>query len=188
MRMLGRNLVTLLLIAVMAIPAMSSPVLRHSHADGDKSHEHGVATVERHEHSQQRGSKHSHSSRHSHSTEATSAKLSHDGHATHSANSPVEHRHVFWLGFECSWPLSVPDRSDSRQPGPNGDQWVPLISEVTLPDAFQVGSHIPAVDLLTPTELTPRLTAHSEVRPLPQPAAALLCDTACRERSGVLVI
>ena len=188
MRMLGRNLVTLLLIAAMAIPAVSSPGLRHSHVDGDKSHEHGVATVEPHGHSHQHGSKHSHSSRHVHKTEATSAKHSHDGRATHCASSPVEHCHVFWLGLECSWPLSVPDRSDSRQPVPNADQWVPLIPEINLPDSAHEESSILATDFLSPTKLTPRLPARSEVRPRRQPAAALLCDTARRERSGVLVI
>lgn len=184
MRSLGHLLMTLLLIAVMAIPAMSPPALRHSHADGDKSHQHGAASAERHTH----GPRHAHSPRHRHSADAAKTKHTHDDRASQSPQSPVEHLHVFWFGIQFSLPLSAPERSDSPRPMVSTEQWVPLISEVTLPDAFQVGSHIPAVDLLTSTELTPRLTAHSEVRPLPQLAAALLCDAARRERSGVLVI
>lgn len=184
MRFTARNLVTLLLIAVMAMPAVSPPALRHRHADGDKSHQHGVATVER---SQTSGSRHSHSSQHSHRVETVMAKESHDDRPTPSANSPVEHLHVFWFALQSSLPVPAPERSDSPRSSASTEQWVPLISEVTLPDASQVGSHIPAFDLLMPTELTPRLPAQSEVR-LRQPAVALLCDTARRERSGVLVI
>ncbi len=185
MRLLARNLVTLLLIAVMAMPAVSSPALRHRHADGDKSHQHGVATVER---SQTSGPRHSHSSQHSHRVETVMAKESHDDRATPSANSPVEHLHVFWFGFQSSLPVSAPERSDSPRSSASTEQWVPLISEVTLPDASQGGSQIPAVDLLTPTELTPRLPVRSEVRPPHESVVALLCDTARRERSGVLVV
>lgn len=186
MRLSARNLSTLLLIAVMAMPAVSSPAVRHRHADGDKPHQHGVASADRHGHSHTHGSRHS--PRHSHSADATKAKHSHDGRASHSAQSPVEHLHVFWFGFQSSLPLPAPERSDSPRPTASTEQWVPLISEVTLPDASQLGSHIPALDLLTPTELTPRLPAHSKIRPLRQSAVALLCDTARRERSGVLVI
>lgn len=188
MRLLARNLTTLLLIAVMTVPPVSSPALRHRHADGDKSHRHGAASTERHGHSHTHGLRHSHSPRHRHSADATKAKYSHDDRASHSAQSPVEHLHVFWLGFQSSLPLSAPERSDSPRPMAATEQWVPLISEVTLLDASQVGSHILAFDLLTPTELTPRLPTLSEVRPRQQPAVALLCDTARRERSGVLAI
>lgn len=188
MRLLARNLMTLLLIAVMAMPAVSSPALRHRHVDGDKSHEHDVATAELPGHSHGHGSSHSPSPRDCHSADATTAKHSHDDRVSHSAESPVEHLHVFWFSFQSSLPLSAPERSDSPRPTANTEQWVPLISEVTLPDASQVGSQIPAVDLLTPTELTPRLPSRSEVRPPHESAVALLCDTARRERSGVLVI
>ncbi len=188
MRVLDHNLVTLLMIAVMAIPAVSSPAFRHRHADGDKSHQHGVASAERHEHSHSHGPSQSQSPRHSHAADATKAKHAHDDRASHSAQPPVEHLHVFWFGFEFSLPLSAPGRSDSPQPTASTEQWVPLISEVTLLDAPQDGSRILAVDLLMPTDLAPRLSARANARPLRQPAVALLCDTARRERSGVLVI
>lgn len=187
MRLPALNLVTLLLITVLVMPVVSSPTLRHSHADGDKSHQHEVESAKRHGHSHSHGSRHSHASRHSHRAKATRDKHSHDDRVNHSAQSPVEHLHVFWFGFQSSLPLSTPERSDSPRPTASTEQWVPLISEVTLPDASQVGSHVPSLDLLTPTELTPGLLACSEVR-LRQPVVALLCDTARRERSGVLVI
>ena len=177
MRLLARNLVTLLLIAVMAMPAVSSPALRHSHADGDKSHQHGVASAERHGHSHTHGH-----------ANATKAKHSHDDRVSHSPQSPIEHLHVFWFGFQTSMPLSAPDQSESPRPMASTEQWVPLISEISLPDAVQDGSTMLAVDLFTPTGLTPRMPARSEVRPPPESAVALLCDTARRERSGVLVI
>ncbi len=180
MRLFARNLVTLLLIAVMALPAVSSPALRHSHADGDKSHRHDVASVEDHVHSQ--------SSRHSHRTDTKTPKHAREDRANPSAQLPVEHLHVFWLGFESSLPLSAPDRSDSPSPSTSTEQWVPLISEISLPDDTQDRVQFLAVDLFTPTELTPRLPARSEVRPPHESAVALLCDAARRERSGVLVI
>ena len=184
MQSLGHILMTLMLIAVMAVPAVSSPALRHSHADGAKSHQHGAASAERHTHRP----RHTHSPRHHHSADAAKTKHTHDDRASHSPQSPVEHRHVFWFGFQFSLPLSAPERSDSPRPAASTEQWVPLISAVTLPDASQVESRIPERDHLTPTELTPRLSARSEVRPRQQPAVVLLCDTARRERSGVLVI
>ena len=174
MRLLGRKLVTLLLVVVMAMPAVSSPALRHSHADGDKSHQHGVESAERHGHSHTHGH-----------ANATKAKHSHDDRVS---QSPVEHLHVFWFGFQTSLPLSAPESSDSPRPMASTEQWVPLISEVTLPDAAQDGSTMLAVDLFTPSGLTPRLPARSEVRPPHESAVALLCDAARHERSGVLVI
>ena len=172
MRLFGRNLVTLLLIAVMAMSAVSSPALRHRHADGDKSHQHGVATVEHH----------------SHDTEATTAKHSHEDRSNHSAQLPVEHLHVFCFALQSSLPVPAPERSESPRSSASTEQWVPLISEVTLSDASQFGSLISAFDLLIPTELPPRLPARPEVRPPHESAVALLCDTARHERSGVLVI
>lgn len=181
MRSLGRKLMTLLLIAVMAMPAASSPALRHSHADGDKPHQHRTALADHHTH----GPRHSHSPRHHHLTNTSKTKRTHDEHAS---PSPVEHRHVFWFGFQASLPLPVPERSDSSRPPAGTEQWVPLITEVTLPDASQIGSRIPEVDRLAPSELTPRLPTRCDVRLRQRSAAALLCDTARRERSGVLVI
>lgn len=188
MRLFGRKLVTLLLIALMTMPVMSSPVLRHRHADGDTPHRHHVAKAEHREESHARGHKHSHSSRHSHRVDALAAKDSHDVHAAVLAKSSVEHFHVFWLGFQGFLPLPTSDQSDSPRPMANADQWVPLIPEVNLPSADRAASNLLTPDDFLPTELTPRLPARSVPRP-PQPSAALLlCDTARHERSGVLVI
>ncbi len=188
MRSLGCKLVTLLLIIEMAMPAMSSPALRHSHANGDRSHRHDVATHDRHGHSHANGFRHSKASRHRHHPETTTAKHSRGHRPSQFAQPQVEHLHVFWLGFEFSMPLSAPVHPDSPRPMASTEQWVPLISEVILPEASQVGSESLAFDRLTPTELTPRLPARSEVRPPHELAVTLLCDTARRARSGVLVI
>ena len=184
MRFFGRNLVILLLIAVMEMPVVSPPALRHSHPDGDTSHRYDVATVKLHGHSHAHGPRHSHSSGQGHRTEAAKAKHSHDDRASHSAQSPVEHYHVFWFGFEFSMPLPAPEHSDSPRTMANVEQWVPLISEIILPDAATDGSSVRIADLAMPTGLTPRLPA----RPLQKSATAWLCDTARHERSGVLVI
>ena len=186
MRLLGCKLVTLVLIAVMAMPAVSPPALRHSHAGGDTSHKHEVATDEPHGHSHAHGPRPS--SRHSHQTAPTTAKHSHDHQAAHSATSPAEHVHVFWFGFEFSMPMPAPVRSDSPRPIVGVDQWVPLIWEFTLPEAAADGSRIRATDLAMPTVQEPLLAVRSVVPPLQQTAATWLCDTARRERSGVLVI
>lgn len=188
MRFLSRNLVTVLLIVVMAMPALSPPALRHSHAAGDRPHDHRVA---QRGHSHSHGPTHSHSSRHHHRhhrTDVTTAKHSHDAGEAHSATPPVEHYHVFWFGFTTSLPLPAPEHSDSPGAMPKKDQWVPLAPEIRLPDATQDGSTLVAVDLCTPTCLTPRLPDRSEAHPPRRCAIVLLCDTARRERSGVLVV
>lgn len=189
MRFSGRNLLTLLLIVVMAMPALSPPALRHTHADGDRSHDHRVAATD-HEHTHSHGPTHSHSPRHSqrHAADLKTAKHSHNGCEGHSATPHVEHFHVFGFGFTTSLPLPAPERSDSPRAIPNVDQWVPLISEVPLPDTSQDGLNVLVAELCTPATLTPRMADRSEIRPLRQSAVNLLCDTARRERSGVLVI
>ncbi len=188
MRSWARKLVTLLLIALLAMPAMSSPGLRHRHANGDKSHRHDVTTFARHEHSHARGATHSHSSRHRHGDAMATAKHSHDRHVKDSAQVPVEHAHVFLLGIEFSIPIPQSERSDTPQPIANAERWIPLISEVSLPKDAHEGTRFLADDLFAPVELMPRWPARSEVRPLRDSAEAFLCDTARRERSGVLII
>lgn len=187
MRTLGRNLLTLFLIALMAIPAVSAPVLRHSHADGDTLHRHSAATVVGHGHSHAHGAKHSHSPRHVHRLGAT-AKHTHKNSATRSAALPVAHAHLFWFGFEWSLPIPASGRSDSDRLAASVEQWVPLVSEIVLQDASQAGASIVAADRALPAELEPHLVVRSVNRPLNEPIVAWLCDTARRERSGVLVI
>lgn len=185
MRTLGRNLLTLLLIALMAIPAVSPPVLQHSHADGNTSHRHGAVIVAGHGHSHAHGAKHSHSSRHVHRS-GTTAKHTHNNSAVRSAAFPVTHAHLFWFGIEWSVPGS--DRSDSGRWDSSVEQWVPLVSEIVLPEARQDGSSVVATDRAMPTGLEPLLTVRSVDRSLNERAMTWLCDIARRERSVVFVI
>jgi hypothetical protein len=188
MRFSGRNVVTVMLIVVMTTPALSSPALLHSHADGNKPHSHHAPVVAHHEHSHSHGQRHSHSSRHHHRAGEKAAKHSHDVPATNSATPPTGHYHVYWFGFTVSLPLPTPQHPDSQRTMPNLDQWVPLVSDIRLPDSVPDGSSVVLVDLCTPTELTPRLPDRSEAQPLRRCPIVLLCDTARRERSGVLVV
>lgn len=187
MRTLGRRLLTLLMIALMAIPAVSPPVLWHSHTDGDTSHRHNAATAVGCRHSHAHGATYSYSPRHDHRS-GTTAKHTHQDSATRSAAFPVSHAHLFWLSFEWSLPIPASDRSDSDRLFANVEQWVPLVSESVLPDAQQDGAYIVAADRALPEELEPRLVACSVERPPNEPIVACLCDIARRERSGVLVI
>lgn len=184
MRVAGRNFVTLLLIVVMAIPVLSPPRLRHRHADGNESHRHDATAAARHGHSHSHGSIHTHC----HGNDSKAASHSHNAAEISTAAPAVEHDHVFWFGFEISLPRPASERSDSTQPVSCVDQWVPLISDVRLPDPAENGSNISAVDHLMPAALTPHSLNRSKIRPLNQPAEKWLCDTARRERSGVLVI
>jgi hypothetical protein len=185
----GRNLVTVLLCVVMAMPALSPPALRHSHADGETSHRHHVAKSQHREGSQARGHKHSHSSRHHHRV-AAAVRDSHAEDASLLTKSPVEHFHVFWLGFRRFLSQSLPtsERSDSPPSLANVNQWVPLVPETNLTSSVQDESTLLTADAFLPTELTPQLSACSAPRPPQTPAACLLCDTARHERSGVLVV
>lgn len=186
MRFVGHNLVTLVLVVVIAMPALSPPALLHSHTNGDTSHNHLAAATPSHGYSHSHGPRHNHSSQHSHRVEAKTARHSHDSSAAHSANAPFAHYHVFWFGFTTSLP--APERSDSQRPMADAVEWVPLISETGLPDPIEDGSNFVAVDLATPTGLVRQLPVRHEIRPQSASAMGLLCDTARRKRSGVLVI
>jgi hypothetical protein len=189
MQFFGRNLVTVLLCVVMAMPALSPPALRHSHADGETSHRYHVAKSQHRERAHARGHKHSHSSRHHHRVNAA-VKGSHGDDASLLTKSPVEHFHVFWLGFHGLLSQSLPtsERSDSKHPLVSATEWVPLVPETNLPSSVQDQSTFLTADAFLPTELTPLLPAASAPRPPQTPAACLLCDTARHERSGVLLV
>jgi hypothetical protein len=151
MELSDRNLVTPLLIVVMAMPVMSPPALRHSHADGETSHRHHVAKSEHREGPQARGHKHSHSSRHHHRV-AAAVKDSHAEDASLLTKSPVEHFHVFWLGFRGFLSQSLPtsERSDSQPSLANVDQWVPLVPEINLPSSVHDESTFLTADAFLP--------------------------------------
>ncbi len=182
MRTISHSLLTWLLIAVMAIPAVSPLALRHSHVGGDASHRHESASAATHKHEHE----HSHSTRHSHRDAV--ARHVHGDEATQVSGSPVEHRHVVWVGFVWTMPTPVSDPSGSRDPiAATVGQWILLSSEVTLPNDCQDAASFVAADLAIPSRLEPRLTVRPILR-LDEPPVSLLCDTARRERSGVLVV
>lgn len=187
MRRLCHHLLTLLLIALIAMPAVSPPVLRHRHEHGETSHQHVTTTAVTHKHLHAHGAKHSHSARHVHVSQTT-AKHAHEKLVARVTAVPVTHTHLIWFGIEWSVPVPASERSDSTPPTASVEQWVPLIPEVVLPDGGQDGSSIVAAACGLPSELEPRVAVRSVIFPLNEPVMARLCDIARRERSGVLVV
>lgn len=200
-----RRTVCVLLIAVMASGALSSPVLRHTHAISDhdqppiesKTHSHRHPHSHRHTHGHSHG--HSHAHGHSHSvaqsrkgriSQADDDLSSADAAATEPVSTksgptmtgPVfVHYHLVWLGIPLTLPSSPADSAD--QPDLE-DQWVPLLPELVL-NPVETESQNPnlccdvvekvAFATVTPPRVVP-------------PDISLLCDSARRVRSGVLRI
>ena len=163
-----RRILTVLLIAMLASGAFSAPAWRHSHPMS--------------EHSSPQDGAVSHSQGHPHSDHHHGHR--HDTESDTLGEPPVEHLHVIWFGIPLTLPVSPDDSSE--HPSTSGE-WVPLLSEMLPPhvvvvaetlglDSFDFGASPVAV------EKPPR--AESFV----PPKVSLLCDTARRERSGVLNI
>lgn len=174
-----RRIVAMLLIAVLASSAMSSPVLRHTHAISDhrqpqreaKPFSHGHPHSHRHPHSHAYSHRH-----HDHGERASSGPMQ--------TESPVEHIHLVWLGFDLTlpaYPSNSSDRSDT------GDEWAPLLGEMVQAQVEAVtddpnlsGGNLQAMAFAIVT--LPRMV------PSAPPDVSQMCDTARRERSGVLRI
>ncbi len=182
-----RRIVAMLLIAVLASGALSSPVLRHTHAMSD--HAQPQRNAKTHSHSHGHGQSHSHG----HHDHDQPNDVGHDQGVSHNeattakptlTESAVEHVHLVWLGFEMTLPVSPSDSSDSSD---TRNDWIPLLGEMVPAqvEAAAVGppladGHIQHMALAAVTPQRVVLSA--------QPDDSQLCDTARRERSGVLRI
>lgn len=162
----SRRVLIVLLIANLASGALSAPAWRHSHAISEHSPTHGQADGDSHGH------------RHGHSHH-------HDTSAVQTMGEPtVEHLHVMWFGIPLTLPASPDDSSD--RPSTLGE-WVPLLSEM-LPPQIVVASDVLGLDLFDATVLAIAIETPPRAEPFGPPKVLLLCDTARRERSGVLNI
>lgn len=178
-----RRIVAVLLIAVLASGALSSPVLRHTHAMSDHSQPQREAKPHSHSHA------HGHSHSHGHHDHDQPADVSRD-HGERAKSEPtltesaVEHIHLVWLGFEMTLPVSPGDSSDRSD---TGDEWVPLLSEMvqTQVETAADGPHLADGHV---QEMAFAVVTPPRVVPFTPPDVSRLCDTARRERSGVLNI
>lgn len=163
-----RRILIVLLIANLASGALSAPAWRHSHAISEHSPAHG--RTDGHSHGHRHGHSHDHAHRHD---------------AAETMGEPaVEHLHVMWFGILLTLPTS-PDDSSNR-PSTLGE-WVPLLSEM-LPPQVVVASDVLGLDLFDAIELAVEIESPPRAEPFVPPKVSLLCDTARRERSGVLII
>ena len=184
-----RRIVAMLLIAVLASGALSSPVLRHTHAMSDhsqpqreaKPHSRGCPHLHSHTHG------HSHS--HGHHDHGQPSDVNHN-HGERAKSEPtltepaVEHVHLVWLGFEMTLPVSPTESSDRSD---TGDEWVPLLGEMVpiQVEAVADGPNLAGGDV---QEIAFAVVTPPRVVPFVPPDVSRLCDTARRERSGVLQI
>jgi hypothetical protein len=163
---------TMLLIANLASGALSGPAWRHSHAMSEHSPPDSKAASHSHGHAH----RHVHSHEHSHH---------HDTDAAQTLGEPaVEHLHVMWFGMPLTLPVSSDDSSD--RPSSSGE-WVPLVSEM-LPPQIVAAADVLGLDLCNVTVLAIPIETPPRAEPFVPPRISRLCDTARRERSGVLNI
>ncbi|MDB5342031.1 MAG: hypothetical protein JWP89_408 [Schlesneria sp.] len=172
-----RRVAAVLLIAVLASSTMSSPALRHIHAITDHRQPQREAKPLSHGHPHRHSHSHAHShGHHDHSERATSAPMQ--------TVSTVEHIHLVWLGFDLTLP-ALPANSSDRSD--TGDEWAPLLGEmvqaqveVVTDDPNLSGGNTQAMAFVILT--LPHMV------PSAPPDVSQVCDTARRERSGVLRI
>jgi len=108
----------------------------------------------------------------------------HDGDAAQTLGEPeVEHLHVMWFGIPLTLPVSPDDSSD--RPSSSG-AWVPLVSEMLPPQV--VATDVLGLDLFDAVVSAVTVESPPRAEPFVPPRISLLCDTARRERSGVLKI
>lgn len=165
-----RRVLIVLLIANLASGALSAPAWRHSHPMSEHSSPHG--RTDGHSHGHRQGHSHDHS--HHHDTDAAQTL----------GEPAIEHLHVMWFGIPLTLPASPDDSSD--RPSTLGER-VPLLSE-TLPPQIVVASDVLSLDLFDAAVLTFAIETPPRAEPFVPPKVSLLCDTARRERSGVLKI
>lgn len=182
-----RRIVAMLLIAVLASGALSSPVLRHTHAMSE--HSQPQRNAKTHSHGHPRSHAHGHSHSHGHHDHDQGSDVSHD-HGERAQSDPiltesaVEHLHLVWLGFEMTLPVSPGDSSDRSE---TGDEWVPLLGEM-VPAQAEAAADGPNLTGGDVQEMAFVVETPPRVVPSAPPDVSSLCDTARRERSGVLRI
>lgn len=161
-----RRVLTVLLIAILASGALSAPALRHTHA------------MSEHAESRNSAAEHSHSHHHGDA-------YRHGSEAEPTFHEPaVEHLHVLWFGIGLTLPVSPDDSSDR----PNTvDEWVPLLSEM-LPPQVVATSDVLDLNSTAVGASAFAVTTPARAEPFVPPKISRLCDTARRERSGVLNI
>jgi hypothetical protein len=206
-----RRTVCMLLIAVVASGALSSPVLRHTHAISDHdqppseskthSHTHPHPHPHPHPHRHSRGHSHQHSHAHGHSHSVAHSRKGRISQADHDLSSAavaatesvstksgptltgpvVVHFHLVWLGIPLTLPPSPVDSADHPD---LEDQWVPLLPELVL---IPVETQPQALNLGCDDVEKVAFATVTPPRVVP-PDISLLCDSARRVRSGVLRI
>ena len=167
-----RRLVTVLLIANLASGVWSTPALRHSHAMSEHADARQPAASHSHGHSQ--AHHHHHGDAHRHHAKAPPSL----------SDAPVEHLHVVWFGI----PLTLPASSDGSPDRSNlVSEWAPLLGEM-LPPQIVVASDVLDFGSLPFGASAFAVVTPPRAEPIVPPKIAWLCDTARRERSGVLNI
>jgi hypothetical protein len=150
--------------------SLAPPPLRHLHDGGSRPHSHQQASHAPHHHG------HRHAHRHSHETASI---------------EPQAHLHLSWLFIDWSFPVQSPGDSD---PSERGTQLPPAVTaKASAPATHAVDDGSRWLDLslfgagheLAPTFEVLRSPSFGDAL---RPAGGLLCDTARRERSGVLLI
>jgi hypothetical protein len=158
-----RKCVSLLTSAALLLALLTPPAVPHAHADGDRPHSH--APAERHQHG--------HPAHHHHG-----GALQRNVTA-----APIAHTHLSLLFFD----FTLPQRDEGESDAPSSLQLLPVAGCSLISQSAPVGdspSSAAASDAV-PRELPPISTPGGGTGPR---ARNLLCDSARRARTGVLLI
>jgi len=186
----ARKCVNLLLTVAMLSGTANPLVIRHSHADGERSHSHAVVHREhahRHHHTGHRGHiHHGHSHRgHSHRADHVHPRVA--GSEREQFQPSADHLHLSWFGIEVTWPQPM-GNSGNDEPADESAEFVRLNSSEAMmrsePLHFAQTVSVPAHTLGSQSSFA---TTDAIFDPIDDSARILLCDTARRERSGVLL-
>ena len=171
--------VSLLLLAVVLPISIAPPGLRHTHANGNRTHQH-----DDHHHGQmaQVGKHHAHP--HDHENQLTPS--SRHAKLWLLARS-VPHVHWTFLGFHFTLPISGKTNSEGEDHNASLAIVVPTVSAIVLPESRLAKSDaLPRLELRA--DLDNRINIGAASPFIPQAESSPLCDTARHERSGVQLI
>jgi hypothetical protein len=173
-----KRVVSLALVAIMLPVGVVSPGVCHAHADGDRPHRHV-----RNEHSHQR----EHGHHNSEKLVQTSHHRHHDGDCA--LARATSHAHVNLLGFHITLPVS--DRDGDRESEQSSEFTHFVIAHTVMPVSASQSTVEEVLSQWTncasaldddSVDNRPKWEGQTSASSIP------LCDSARRERSGVLVI
>jgi hypothetical protein len=184
LRVRAQRVFSHLLAVTLVVCGSMPPGMCHAHADGDRPHRHDSG----HHHAADFDHGHAHYEM-DHPDHHASHECSHE-HKDAVITEAVPHVHMNFFGFDWTLPISEPNSSDGR--GEDSHELLFVAVAADQPASVRTVSHSPNdLSLLSFTHPSSAGIAIGEDQFSMKPTEACsipLCDSARRERTGVLLI